>query len=76
MSMTDTGKTVYIYTITRTRLVTERFRVTVDRREDEDAINTLADEMELPQQTEHCELLEVSTVNSELEFDAIDQESY
>lgn len=79
--MTGTGKTVYTYTITRTRLVTERFRVTVDAHGDESEQDnevqiTLADEMELPQKTEHCELLEVETKHTEIEYDSIEREDY
>lgn len=62
---------MWVYNITRTRLVTERFRVIADT--EEEALQTLADEMDLPQVTEYCELLEQSTASSELEFGEVEQ---
>lgn len=55
------------YIVTRTRLVTERFRI---HAEDEEAATILlADQMELPSKTQNCELLDWNTEYSERHFD-------
>jgi len=57
---------VKLFNITRTRLVTERFRVTAE--DEQEALDILADEMFLPQQTGNCECMDESTEHSELEW--------
>ena len=61
-----------IYRITQTELVTRHFRVIADS--EEDALTVLGDEMDFPQVTENCELLEQSTLSREVEFSGIPEE--
>lgn len=60
------------YYITRTRLVKESFRVLFAESEQE-AIDIMNDEMDLPQVTENCALDGVETISSEVEFTAVEE---
>jgi len=60
-----------LYRITRTRLVTERFKV-YDETED-GALEVLADEMDIPSVTVNCECLEVSTHDSQVEITSVEE---
>ena len=60
-----------IFSMDRTRLVTERFRVIADS--EEDALTILSDEMDLPQVTDNCEITDCSTLSSEIAFGEVEE---